>query len=141
MIQFGTPFFTYIRYQAVLEPITEVEQYSILNDFLEVVAMQHRVDIDGSDTFPQLSSQIIMVAIEIEENFVFDHSGDATFADKLLLHTEVALFHVGEIEIDDQFYLIIHLVLEDALDIGIVKFCQLDDSMGYFPSLAVPVRD
>ena len=82
-----------------------------------------------------------MVAVEVEEHFVFDDPGDATFADKLLLHPEVTLFHIGEIEIDDQFYLIIHLMLEDTLDIGIVKFCQLDDSMGYFSSLAVPIGD
>ena len=34
-----TPFFTYIRNQAILEPVTDVEQHSILYYFLEVVAM------------------------------------------------------------------------------------------------------
>ena len=82
-----------------------------------------------------------MVAIEIEEDFIFDDLGDATFVDKLVFDTEVALFEVGEIKIDDEFDLVIHLMFEDALDGRIIQFCHLDDGMSYFTALAIPIGD
>ena len=82
-----------------------------------------------------------MVAIEIEEDFVFDDLGDAASVDKLVFDAEVALFEVREIEIDDEFDLIIHLVFEDALDGRIIQFCHLDDGMSDFTALAIPIGD
>ena len=82
-----------------------------------------------------------MVAIEIEEDFVFNHLGDAAFADKLLFGAKVALLHVSEIHIHDQLDFVIHLVLKHILDFSIIQFCHLDDGMRYFPAFAIPVGD
>ena len=82
-----------------------------------------------------------MIAIEIQEDFIFDHFGDPALAHKLLPDAQVALFHVREIEIYDELDLVIHFVLEDVLDGRIIEFCHLDDSMGDLTALAIPVGD
>ena len=82
-----------------------------------------------------------MIAVKVQEDFVFDDFGDATLVDKLVFDAEITLFEVGEIDIDDQLDLIIHLVLEHLLDGRIIEFCQLDDSMRDLAALTIPVRD
>src|SRR6187402_715023 len=141
VFHFRAPFFTYIGDQSFLEPISEIEEYGVLDNLLQIISMKHCIDIHSSDSLAELRAKIIVVSIEIEDDFVFNNFCNSAFADKLFLHAEVALFHVGEIEINDKLNLIIHLMLKDILDVGIVEFCQLDDSMGYFTAFAIPVGD
>jgi len=82
-----------------------------------------------------------MITVEIEEDFVFHDFRDTAFVDKLVFDTEVALFKIRKVDIDDQFDLVIHLVLESVLDGRIIQFCHLDDGMGDFAALAIPIGD
>ena len=82
-----------------------------------------------------------MIAIEIEEDLIFDDFRNPALTDKLFPDAEITLLHVREIQIDDQLDLVIHLVFEDILDGRIIQFRHLHDSMSDFPSFAVPVGD
>src|SRR4030095_4349139 len=82
-----------------------------------------------------------MITIKIKEDFILDNFCYSFIADKLFSGPQVTLLHVCEIRVDNELDLIIHLVLQDALDGWIIQFCHLDDSMSYFPPFAIPISD
>ena len=71
VFNFGAPLFANIGDQTFLEPVSEVEQYGILDDLLEIVAMQHGIDIHGGYALAEGFAQVVVVAVEINKDFVF----------------------------------------------------------------------
>ena len=78
LVVFSRPGFAAIGAQAVGVPAGQVEQYGILDNFLQVGAKEHGIDEHSGHAFADLAAQVLVVAVEVHKHLVAHHFGFAS---------------------------------------------------------------
>ncbi len=139
VVQFGAPFFAAVGGQAFGIPAGQVEQHGILHDFLQIGPEQHRIEQYACRTFPDLCTQVVVVAVEINEHLVAHHLGFAGAQLKQFRFADIALFQVAEVTEYQHFDFFSRLVLQHLLDGHKIEFRRLQCRLSHIAGIAVPV--
>ena len=68
IIQLRIPGFGGVCDDALFEPCRQAVGNGVLHHFLNIATEQHRVEVYGGNSFTDLSSQVLVVAVKVHEN-------------------------------------------------------------------------
>ena len=141
LVVFGRPGFAAIGTQAVGVPPGQVEEYGILDDFLQVGAEKHGVDEYACHAFADLAAEVLVVAVEVYKHLVAHHFGFAGAELEDVVGADVALFEVAEVAEDQHFKFFGALVFEQLLNGGKIILAGLQGGLCHVAGVAVPIGD
>ena len=92
VVEFTVSLLAQIGNESINKPRGQIQQNSVLNDFLQIAPKNHVIDENLSDSFSDLNAQILVIAIEIHEKLIADDLRSATcIIDGFIAYGKVAL--------------------------------------------------
>ena len=89
-----------------LEPVRQIQQKGILNDFLQTGSEQDGIHVHICYALPYLLTQIQVVTVEIDKHFRSHDLGPAGLTGKCFFESDITLLEIGDVNVNNDFNLI-----------------------------------
>ncbi len=141
IVETGVPAFTGVSHETLFEPVGQIQENGILDNFLEVGAKEHGIQEYGGDAFPNLPAKVGMIPVEVNKNFIADNFCLSTGIGESFFASGVTLLEVGQVNIDNQLKFVVDAVFHEGLNSLVLLFGNLNGRLPDKAPIAIPVRD